>query len=531
MDLDRHDVADLVRLRAALEHAKLLAQDRTERGRHVALISLDGAVEYAMWLVVQHVGLPIPERASFHDAMNKLIGHFSSSWQQPGRRGVIHVHAARNQAQHGGSTPDPALMDGWVDEIEAFVQSLTFAAFGVALHEILLASAIDNEVLRNQITAAELAIDAAVPELAFASAYETFLAARVRWRDQQGDAYNYMALQASFDADPAHIDPAGRSTDYADVSVFASDLGEYHWLIATRRHVAQGVPVNLDDARRALQFVYHWILRWQTFDARYPSERWRQYFDSLTPPSVGDGQTPEIQWAEVGGTQMIGPDERRRVVVQLANLPERGRDDWGVDINQALEVATAKVGVSVGKIVAGQRTTTGQFTFFVDLELTADQVAASLQITVEEATCRYAARREETQQRDAEANAQAAAFTEFFAQYDDLFGAAHASRQVRADGESILVSVDYSGSLYELGEIASIFRSRGRHLANTHQVDGRLAFDAFPLDARNRAALEEAIDAAVDQVNHRRQFAEEREQERQLLEQGLQSHLGAPPVA
>ncbi len=530
MDFNRHDVAGLVRLRATLEHAKFLATDLSEHGRHVALISLDGAAEYAMWLAVQHLGLPTPERTGFHDTMNKLIAQLGARWQQPGRRGVLQMHTARNQAQHGGATPDPALMDGWTEELDAFASSLVSAAFDVTLQDILLASAIQDESLRIQITEAELAINASETQAGFGYAYDAFVAARRLWRDQQTDAYGAMAVHAPFDVDPQQLDPAQRSTDYADVSVFASDLGEYHWLMATRRLAAEGVPANLEDARRALQFAYHWILRWQTFDARYPRERWDQHFESVSPPSTGDGRTPEIQWVQVIGTRMVGSGVADVVVVQLANLPGRGRDDWGVDMRAAIEKVTGKPDVASADIIPAGRTITGQLTLFVSRELDPEQTASCLTLAVEEATRLYNERREQAERRDAEASAYAAAFSDIFAQHEGLFGAVRARPQMRQDGESVVIAVNYLGSLDELSQIAEILRSHGGHLANTWQADGGLVFDAHELDATNRTALREALTAAEDQVLYTRRFAQEREREREALEQALQSRLGAPPA-
>src|SRR6202034_4213758 len=94
MSLDSRSIADLVRLRAAIEHARLLADDLSDHGSRIALVALDGAVEYAMWLTVQSAGLPLNERANFHDTMKTLINHHKGAWEQHGRRGVLQIHTA-----------------------------------------------------------------------------------------------------------------------------------------------------------------------------------------------------------------------------------------------------------------------------------------------------------------------------------------------------------------------------------------------------------------------------------------------------
>ncbi len=528
MALDRHDAAGLVRLKGTLDHARRLAEDRSDWGRHVALVSLDGVVEYAMWLAVLHRGLRDTRQMGFHDMLKKLSIDLGDNWQPP-RRGIMQMHNARNEAQHGGVAPDRALMDGWTDEVTGFVQSLTAAAFGVALDDVLLADAIEDEELRIQVEAAERAIDEANPEDGFERAYGAFVAARRRWRDQQQDAYGRSAAVVPFEA--VHDNPTERTNDYADVGVFASDLGEYHWLLSTRRYIKLGGPPTLEDARRALQFAYHWILRWQQFDARYPRERWRQYFDSLTPPTGGDGKTPEIAWVRVLGTQMARGSEQNTVLVQIANVPEQGRGDWGQDFDGAIAAAAEQIGESPYKLLRAERTRDWQLTLLADRELSPDKLSHWIELTVAEATRLYTTRQRDSQQREQQAGEQAAAFRALFAQHSELFGAIHPSWLVRPNGAALVFEVDYHGTPWERDHVAAIFRNRGGYLAATGVGDGRLVFDAFALDESTRPVLEDALAAAVDHVDHERRWARKAEHERSELERHLQAALGAPEPA
>jgi hypothetical protein len=528
--LDRHAVSDLVRLRAMLEHAKLLAADQSEHGRHVALISLDGAAEYAMGLAALHRQLGVAARTGFHEKMKKLVDDLGDDWQQAVRKGVFQVHDARNQAQHDGVTPDSARMGGWTDEVDVFVESLVWAAYGVALDEVLLANAIENEELREHLGAAEITIEAGEALAGFATAYDAFCNARRLWHDQQEDAYGYMPLLSPSEGDPRHLEPGERSADYADVSVFASDLGEYHWLITTRQLVTEGMSPTIEDARRALQFAYHWILRWQQFDARYPRERWRRHFDSLEPPSLGNGP-PQIAWVEVSGSHMLDHRDLHKVVVQLANLPARGRDDWGTDMQVALGHATSRAGASEATLIAGQQTVTGQLTIFAERSFEPEQLAVCLRLAVDEATRLYRARREDANHHQRDAESLAVEFGEVFARYDGFFGEIDISRQAGPSGDALRLAVRCTGGPHELREIASIVRSRGGQLAATSHGDGRLIIDAFRLDDDSRAKLDEALGAAIDHVLYRRDFDEERERDRSTLEAGLQETLGAPSEA
>ncbi|MGH2878677.1 MAG: hypothetical protein ACRDK4_03600 [Solirubrobacteraceae bacterium] len=528
MELDHHSLADLVRLRSMLERAKLLAGDLSSEGRHFAVIALDGVVEYAMGIAAAHRQLKLSPSAGFHKAMNALVECFGSNWQRPVRRGVIQLHEARNSAQHGGAAPDQTMVPGWTDEVEAFVNSLVLEAFGVALEQVLLADAIEREDLRGLVAEAERAIADRQPELGFDIAYSALIAARRLWHEQQQDAYGRMPPPGMFASDPRHVDPRSRSADYADVGVFAEDLGEYHWLIATRRLRAEDMPPNLEDARRALQFAYHWILRWQGFDARYPHERWRAHFDSLAPPVFGDGRTPGIRWVEVEPAQMIGPRELDRVIVSLANLPERGRDDWGIDINTALRRTAELMGWPNTRVIAGPRSATGQFTFLAEHDLTSEEISEALQLTVHETTSLYRARRDETERTAREAAERTVELEALLTPHRSFFGDIHSSRQIRSDGEVIFLAIDYTGSAHELGEMAGILRNRGGHLNDTHVGEGQLVLNARAVEGPSRELLIEALAAAVDHVLHVRRFAAEREEERARREDELQALLGSP---
>jgi hypothetical protein len=333
-----------------------------------------------------------------------------------------------------------------------------------------------------------------------------------------------------FEGDPRHVDPGSRGADYADVGVFAADLGEYHWLIATRRLQVDNMPPNLEDARRALQFAYHWILRWQAFDARYPRERWRAHFETLEPPVFGEGRTPGIRWVEVEPAQLLGHRELVRVIVPLANLPERGRDDWGIDINVALRHASEQMGWPEPRVIVGPRSPTGEFTFLAEHSLDSEEIAEALQLTIHETTRLYRARREEADRIERETAERATELKTLLAPYASFFGDIHPSRQIRSDGLAIMLAIDYTGGLHEVGEMAGILRSRGGYLHDTHVGDGQLVLNARAVQGSVRDVLKEGLAAAVDQVLHVRRDIAKREEVRARREDELQALLGAPPA-
>ena len=518
----REELAGLVRLRTFLEHALKLAEDRSEPGRHSALVALDGVCEYALFLSGHHVGIQVKERAGFVEMLNALEQKLAS-WRRDGRRSVLQMRGARNQAQHAGALPDADHMPDWADAAEAFVRSLVEAAFDVSLSDVLLAEAILNDTLRAQIAAAEQALAQTEPRAAFESAVAALSEARRRWRDQQSDAYDYMPTSAPFSDDPRWLEASQRGEDYADIGVFASDLGEYHRLIATRRQVAEGVPVTEDDARRTLLFAYDWILRWQRFDAQYPRDRWREHWQTLRPLTAGDGTTPSIVGIDVKGAMQLGESQRNHLVVRVSNVPEQGRGTWGTEIDGVLANVLARHHLESLSIQAGiQQLWIGELTFFLDPVLTSEVAASLLKETVEQLTEGYESRRIEAGERDAQAQAVADRFGKIFADIaPELLGGVRAQRELHRDGELVILLVDFNGSLEELHQVASIFNSRGGQLANASVRDASLVFNAFVPEGDALQKLTDALDASITQVAHVRDFAARREAERVALEDGL----------
>jgi hypothetical protein len=529
--LDHHSASDLVRLRSALLNAQRLAGDRSEVGRHTALIALDGVCEYAMWLSIQYLGLTLKPAANWHDMLSRLGDAHKATWKQPGRRGVVQMHAARNQAQHGGALPDPALLSDWRDATDSFVRSLVSSSYEHELDEVLLADAVSDIALRGLIAQSERELNAGRVDTALGAAVVALDDARRRWRDQQHDAYGLMALYAPFDDPPEMLDASSRATDYADISVFADDLSEYHWLLATRRQIALGIAPTADDASRALRFAYHWILRWQQFDAAYPRSRWQEQHAAVAPPVAGDGVTPQIVGMHAGARQKIGDRVWHEVTLEVANLPDRGRSDWGHDLTRALHLAAETHGVSIGDVIASQRLPlSGQFKFFFDPELAGDCAAAVLTTTVVNATKLFADRRRdaaELEQRVTDiASGLASGFTEDGAA---IFGELGVTPHVRDDGEVFIVEVDFRGSADELAHCAQIFRGLGGTLASASFADMRLTLEASLEPDRQRVEIARAVESCVTHVRHVRELARLDEEQDVRFVYDLERALGLRP--
>ncbi|HEY3946078.1 MAG TPA: hypothetical protein VGL78_12695 [Solirubrobacteraceae bacterium] len=195
-------LAGLIRLRAMLERAYREAKGSSESSRQIALVTLDGACEYAIRYSAHYRGLALKPQAGFHEGIRevqKLRGWRSTG--PAGLRGVIELHGARNQVQHMGLLPDRELMSNWVMDTEAFIQELVKVAFNVQLGDVMLAEAIRDVELRSLLNEAERALNAEDTTKAFLITDQAFLQARGRWREQRGQACRQtqdLALAAPF---------------------------------------------------------------------------------------------------------------------------------------------------------------------------------------------------------------------------------------------------------------------------------------------------------------------------------------------
>lgn len=105
--LDLPTVSELVRLRMLAEDSRRRSEDTSEAGRHLALISLDGACEYALWLAGRAHGAKFKERSSRSDMVSTLKSLLGERWKLQGWPGVEQLHRARNNAQHAAVAIDP----------------------------------------------------------------------------------------------------------------------------------------------------------------------------------------------------------------------------------------------------------------------------------------------------------------------------------------------------------------------------------------------------------------------------------------
>jgi hypothetical protein len=329
----------LIELRALLDKAKAQSGDRSVVGRHAAVILLDGACEYAIGLAGDELGVKSKE---FHNLVHLLRKNLDARWQGEGMKGVLDLHAMRTSAQHHGVRADPAELPRWAADSERFVHSLVATVFGVDLVTLTLASMIADNAIKTLLAQAEQHLLVGDPAAALAALLRAFEQARRQWAGQRREAEGHRPSPPMGSHDLTAKDvrkTLALMESYAEVSPFAADLGEYVWLRSLEASTSSGPPPTLEEAQRAFSFIFGWILRWESFNSQYVSNRTGRWLRALRPPRIGEpGDPPTIIEASVEVERRHGvPDGFVLVAtLQLANAPDEGFDQWLDDLRGEL---------------------------------------------------------------------------------------------------------------------------------------------------------------------------------------------------
>jgi hypothetical protein len=326
------DIPALVAVRGLLEEAVRRTADVSVIGRRVAAVLLDGAAEAAMATALAAFNDSPTERDNFDELRRRLVDHLHDAGRlEPGKKldgwpEVRRLRLVRNGAQHHQIPPDHETLVGWTASVQRFVAHVIDAAYGADVLAITAADAIGDEVIRSQFGEAERLIAAGEVAAGVKALSGAFSDARQRWQEQHRRA---MGLTAWGYRDSLGI---GQMIDSAtepmaemlEVAPFVADLGEYVWWRQLIRDVFKDrVFLSLEDGRRALSFVFTWIVRWEAFNATY-ARRKRQPYQPEPPPPLS--------------TQ---PDGRPEVDLSRATkgVYATGRDSWGRDYTRyVLEV-------------------------------------------------------------------------------------------------------------------------------------------------------------------------------------------------
>jgi hypothetical protein len=509
--LDLPTAAALVRLRLLTEDARRRADDTSNAGRHLALIALDGACEYALWLASREHAVQLKERAGVPE-LYSAVRRALETWQVKGWPGVSQMHQARNAAQHAGVAHDAGQLPIWADAAIAFIDSLCVAAFSIPLAEIVLADAVRDPSLRTQLRWSEEQLTVN-PAQSFALSAGAFDEARSRWRTQHRSPV-FAPSPAGDPTTPDLTPPLQDVEDFLEVQPFAGDFGEYTWLRRARQELDRaGWLPSEPDARRALLFVSGWIVRWEIFDSGYPTDRWEAHREGIQPPRTGEGEPPKIIGTQVEFlAEVPGRPARNVIYVALANVPGRGRSPWDIALRDALAECARQADLG-GLFLDSRWYLSG--TLVVDVPVDADPGAVGdvLDHAVALAGERHAEQAAESAERELARQQLETALREFIdsagGDRPALFGEVHVvnDRWLGTFGWLALLEVRVGGrGQEELTQTQDIFGNQSAAFPRLHVREGGLAFSISELTGELKDALRTAIARSEDQARHVREF-------------------------
>jgi hypothetical protein len=533
--LDLPTASALVRLRLLAEDARRRADDTSAAGGHLALVALDGACEYALWLASRERGVPVKERAGVPE-LYSAVKRALEDWQVRGWRGVSQMHQARNVAQHAGIALDAAQLPNWADATIAFIDSLCVAAFGTRVEEIVLADAVRDQSLRTQLRWSEeqLLED---PGRSFLFAVRAFDEARRRWRTQRS-APVFAPSPGGSPSFPDSTPPPHEVDEFLEVQPFAGDFGEYIWLRRAREELEQtGWPPDAQEARRALVFVSAWIVRWEIFDKGYPADRWEAHREGIEPPVSGDGTTPSIIGTQVELLPPVpGRPARNIVYLALANVPNRGRAPWGIALRNALAECARDVGPGLFSEI--HWSLSGMLVVHVALNADPQVVADVVERAVALAAERHATQLADSRDRERERRLLEKTLRAILAsaRSDDLglFG------EVSVVDDEWLGTFGWLAFLQvrtgergqeELTQTHGIFGNQRAVFPNLHFRGDRIAFSVSEITPEFEEALRTAIADSEEQARHVRGARARQAQAFQDFASGFEHRFGPLPDA
>lgn len=283
-DFEAAEAEALIALRGQLEEAITRASDSTLVGRRITAVLLDGAAEAAIATCLARFNLT-PDRDTLENSYSQLIQHLKNGGKLDSAAGVRgwpdvrRLRRVRNDAQHHQIPPDHETLVTWSASVQRFVEDAVRRSFGRELSLVTRAETIRDEELRSGFAEAEsnLQRDATVDTVR--SLMDVFKKALSKWKAEHEDATRQSTRRPMRD-EFGIVQTVEAATQYAEdmllVAPFALDLGEYVWwqsLVQSVSGFPEPAPVSIQDARRAMAFVFTWILRWEAFSATYTRDR------------------------------------------------------------------------------------------------------------------------------------------------------------------------------------------------------------------------------------------------------------------
>lgn len=329
----------LSRLRIMLAEAQGRIADQSALGQHLAIVGADGVGELAIGICAHKRGVYRPFKP-LPTTLADLLEDLSAN-DAPGAQGFGELHAARNQAQHQGILPAPDQVPRWIDETAALSRFLVQRCFGVELTSVGSAAAVADERLASVLNEAEEALENADTTLAFRLSWQAIQSGLVVFRRHTGlgggsPRADFGRKSNDMQAIEDDIDSISRQLE---LSLFASEVGEWMWFEQRHGESTNGLEPSLGEARRGFIFALGWVLRMESYVARHGPDRWERWNRHRAPVTDLPGG-PHIRDVSDGRRSL--PNEEDEWVFQLTDVPEYENPDFswaiGVGAEQSPEV-------------------------------------------------------------------------------------------------------------------------------------------------------------------------------------------------
>jgi hypothetical protein len=341
--MDSSQVSAIIGVRELLVEAARRVPDRSVGGRHAAVVLLDGAVEAAISVCLGQFGDSAGERDTLADLHRRLAKQLSvSGGTLRGWRDANRLRRARNLAQHHQIPVDSDALQRLYPPVPEYVEDAIRGTFGVRLVDVVLGDAIADEQLRRVLVEAEGDLDGGALPAGLEKIRDAFTTAQQRWISSARVHSGGTRWHGSDDLGVGRMidDRTADIRDLVEALPFAADAAEYIWYrrltSAARRGTSDAATDG--DARRALQFVVGWIVRWEAYDRahREMSERERTRLRVKAPPSTRAGGRPE--WLHAPEVTVLPERVEIRGSVRWGE-PDDGdevSEEWATALGRAL---------------------------------------------------------------------------------------------------------------------------------------------------------------------------------------------------
>jgi hypothetical protein len=321
----------LVQLKAMLDDARRISRRPAPPSRTLAVILLHACNEYALSLAAGELCIPVNENTKFadlHSRVKEELDKAGGAWRPGGHwKDIRLLQAARNAAQHKGLPPDQQSLPGWLAATESYTRSLVNALYDTDIDQVVHGRAIENSELRAYLIAAERHLENGDPSAALDMTNHAFDTAGGLWRDQCGIKRRLEPPRLGFpDLDSAYTTIQAVAADAQDIAVdqtFAASHSDYMWY----RQLRQGPleATSLDEAVRALGFVFWWIVQWQAIADTFVPDRRARYERHIRQQRVGDGPGTI---AEAKVEDRYAATSEWTIKLSIANAPADAQGYW-----------------------------------------------------------------------------------------------------------------------------------------------------------------------------------------------------------